>query len=197
MEIVCLDLEGVLVPEVWIRVARKTKIEALKLTTRDIRDYDELMQYRLKILRRHKIKLKDIQKVIATIRPLPGAKRFLDQLRAKSQVVILSDTFYEFAEPLMKQLGYPTLLCHYLSIDKKGFVKSYQLRQKNSKEKAVRAFRKLNFKVSAAGDSYNDLTMLKSAHQGILFNPPLGISKEYTQYPVAKSYGSLLRMLLA
>lgn len=197
MKVCCLDLEGVLVPEVWIRVAETTKIRELRLTTRDIRDYDQLMRHRMKILREQGITLKDIQDVIAKIRPLPGAKKFLKELQSKRQVIILSDTFYEFAEPLMRQLDYPTLFCHYLDTDRKGFVSGYRLRQKDSKKKAVEALRKLNFGVYAAGDSYNDLPMLKAADKGILFNPPPHIAAEYSHFPVAKSYKSLMAKLLS
>jgi len=197
MHIACLDLEGVLVPEVWIRVSRKTGIDALKLTTRDIRDYDELMQYRIKILREHRITLRDIQHVIAGIRPLAGAVSFLERLKTRTQVIILSDTFYEFAAPLMKQLGYPTLFCNALSTDAGGFVKSYRLRQKNGKEKSVHALKKLNFHVRAAGDSYNDVTMLRAADRGILFNPPPAIQKEFPEFPVARDYKSLFGRLTA
>lgn len=196
MRVVCLDLEGVLVPEIWIRVAEKTGVDALRVTTREIKDYDELMTYRLGVLKKHKITLKDIQKVIAKIKPLPGAKKFLTELRSKVQVVILSDTFYDFAEPLMKQLDWPTLFCHDLKISRSGFVTDYVLRQDNQKEKAVKALQKLNFDVRAAGDSYNDLTMLLAADKGFLFNPPSSIVKEYPKLPVTRSYKSLLSKLL-
>ena len=195
MRICCLDLEGVLIPEIWINVAKKTKVKELTRTTRDEPSYDKLMQYRLDIMKKHKIDLPLIQKVISTMKPLPGAKAFLDELRSKYQVVILSDTFYEFAGPLMKKLGYPTLFCHWLEVNKKGVVTGYKLRQNNSKEKAVRALKKTGFKVVASGDSYNDLTMLKSADRGILFNPPSSIIKEYPQFPVVRSYNSLLKQL--
>jgi phosphoserine / homoserine phosphotransferase len=197
MKICCLDLEGVLVPEIWINVAKKTGIPELRLTTRDIRDYDKLMKYRIGILREKGIRLKDIQAVISTIRPLPGAKKFLDELRSDREVIILSDTFYEFANPLMKQLGWPTLFCNSLSVDKKGFVAAHHLRVKNGKEKAVRALKKLNFHVKAAGDSYNDLTMIQAADEGILFNPPAVIVKEYPKLPVVRSYSALMKKLLA
>lgn len=193
--IYCLDMEGVLVPEIWISVAKKTKVKELRLTTRDIPDYNVLMKRRLKILRREGIKLRDIQKVIGSMEPLPGAKKFLDKLRSKYQVIILSDTYYEFAMPLMKKLGYPALFCNWLSVDGRGFIKNYHLRQKNGKEKAVRALKSAGFKVSAAGDSYNDITMLKTADKGILFNPPLSIRKQFPRFRVAKTYNDLFRLL--
>ncbi len=192
---ICLDMEGVLVPEIWINVAKKTKIKELRLTTRDIPNYDILMKRRLKILRAEGIKLKDIQKVIGAMGPLPGAKQFLDKLRTREQVLILSDTFYEFAMPLMKKLGYPTLFCNWLSVNSKGFISGYRLRQKNGKEKAVRALKSAGFKVFAAGDSYNDITMLKAADRGILFNPPANIKKEFPKFHVAKNYNDLFRLL--
>ncbi|HEX5036508.1 MAG TPA: bifunctional phosphoserine phosphatase/homoserine phosphotransferase ThrH, partial [bacterium] len=164
MILACLDLEGVLVPEIWISFAEKTGIKELKLTTRDVPDYDVLMKGRLKILAEHGLKLKDIQDVIGRLRPLDGAAEFLDWLRTEFQVVILSDTFYEFAMPLMKQLGYPALFCHSLKVGGDGAITDYQLRIKDQKKLSVEAFRKLNFKVVAAGDSYNDTTMLGAAH---------------------------------
>ncbi len=195
--IICLDLEGVLVPEIWIKVSEKTKIKELRLTTRDIPDYDVLMKRRIQILKENKIKLADIQKVISTIKPLPGAKKFLDGLRARRQVIILSDTFYEFAAPLMKQLGLPTLFCNFLSVDAKGFISGYRLRQQNGKEKAVKALQSIGFKVAAAGDSYNDLTMLGAAERGVLFNPPVTILKDYPQFNAVRSYKELERELFA
>jgi len=196
MKICCLDLEGVLVPEIWIRVAQKTGIRELRLTTRDISDYDKLMRYRLKILKKKNIKLGVIQKVIGTLRPLPGALDFMNRLRRERQVIILSDTFYEFAAPLMRQLGEPTLFCNYLTVNRQGFITNYHLRMKNGKEKAVRALKKLHFHVKAAGDSYNDLTMLAAADEGILFNPPEKIRKEYPRFAVAKNHSQLLKLLL-
>ncbi len=195
MVICCLDLEGVLVPEIWIQVSKKTGIRDLRFTTRDIPDYDVLMKRRLKILREHGLKLKDIQKVIRGIRPLPGAKTFLGKLRARHQVVILSDTYEEFAKPLMEKLGYPTLLCNSLKTDKKGFIASYHLRQKNGKEKAAKAFKKIGYTVHAAGDSYNDITMLQAADRGILFNPPPNIVKEFPKFKVTRNYKELLMSL--
>lgn len=191
MRIAALDLEGVLVPEIWINFSKKTGIEELKLTTRDIPDYDVLMKRRLKILAERKLKLPDIQAVIDTMAPLDGAKEFLDWLRSEFQVVILSDTFAEFAKPLMKQLGWPTLFCHSLEVAADGSITNYNLRMKDQKKSAVEAFRKLNFKVVAAGDSYNDTTMLKAAHQGILFRPPENVKKEFPEFPVAEIYPQL------
>lgn len=196
MHICCLDLEGVLVPEVWIRVARKTGVRDLELTTRDISDYDVLMQHRLKVMKREGIRLKDIQRVISTIRPLPGALSFIKKLRSQTQVIILSDTFYEFAEPLMRQLDFPTLFCHYLKVNKAGFITGYTLRQKDAKRKAVETLRKLRFEVRAAGDSYNDISMLQAADKGILFSPPDIIRKEFPKFPATKSYAALLKQLL-
>ncbi len=191
MLIACLDLEGVLVPEVWINVAKKTGIEELKATTRDIPDYNVLMKQRLGILEKHNLKLSDIQDVIATMSPLDGASSFLQWLKEHYQVVILSDTFYEFAAPLMKQLDYPTLFCHSLKIDEQGFIKDYCLRLTDQKRKAVEAFHKLNCKVIATGDSYNDTSMLGEAEQGILFNPPQNVIDEFPQFPVANNYEEL------
>ena len=195
MRIYCLDLEGVLVPEIWIKVSEKTRVKELRLTTRDIPDYDVLMKRRLKILREKNIKLHDIQKVISTIQPLPGAKSFLDRLRSDGQVIILSDTYYEFAMPLMKKLGFPSLFCNWLETDKAGFISNYRLRQKNGKEKAVRAMKNIGFKVYAAGDSYNDITMLKAADRGVLFNPPANIVKEFPALKVTKNYRELFQAL--
>ncbi len=195
MRVCCLDLEGVLLPEIWINVARRSGVKALKLTTRDIPDYDELMRYRIGIMRKEGIRLRDIQKVIARMKPLPGARRFLKQLQDRHPVIILSDTFYEFAGPLMRQLGSPTLFCHDLKISRSGFITGYRLRQKDSKRKAVEGLQKIGFEVAAAGDSYNDLSMLKAAERGILFNPPESIRKEYPRFPVSRSYSSLFQHL--
>lgn len=193
--VVCLDLEGVLVPEIWINVAKQTRIEALKRTTRDEPDYDKLMKYRLKILRSNGIKLKDIQKVIAKMKPLTGARAFLDRLRANYQVIILSDTFAEFAQPLMKQLGWPTLFCHRLSTDSRGFIKNYHLRMKDQKKASVLALQKLNFRVKAAGDSYNDLSMILAADEGVLFRTTDAIRKKYRKLPAVETYPALLKQL--
>jgi phosphoserine/homoserine phosphotransferase len=191
MILACLDLEGVLVPEIWINFAEKTGIEELRLTTRDIPDYDVLMKKRLKILTDHKLKLKDIEEVIGTLEPLKGAKEFLERLRASFQVIILSDTFYEFGMPLMKQLGFPTLFCHSLGIGPDGSVTDYRLRLKDQKKKAVDAFHALNFKTIAAGDSYNDTSMLGAADRGILFCPPDNVKQEFPQFPVAEDHRQL------
>ncbi len=190
MQIACLDLEGVLVPEIWINVAKVTGIEELKLTTRDIPDYDELMRGRLRILDEHGLKLSDIQRVIATLSPLEGANEFLDWLRERYQVIILSDTFYDFADPLMAQLGRPTLFCHYLQIENDRIV-NYRLRQADQKRKSVAALQSLNFKVIAAGDSYNDTSMLNQAEAGILFCPPQNVIDEFPHFPVTNSYVEL------
>ena len=195
MQIVCLDLEGVLVPEVWVEFAKRTSIPELARTTRDEPDYDKLMRGRIALLERHGLGLPDIQKVISQMRPLDGAKEFLDALRARAQVVILSDTYYEFAAPLMRQLGYPTLFCHELVADASGRVTDYRLRMKDQKKAAVAAFRSLNFHTIAAGDSYNDVSMLAASHAGILFCPPQKVIDEFPQYPVTRSYDELSRAI--
>ena len=193
MEIACLDLEGVLVPEIWIAFAEKTGIEALKKTTRDEPDYDVLMRYRLEILRENGLGLNEIQEVIATLEPLPGAIEFVDWLRERFQVVILSDTFYEFASPLMKQLGYPTLLCHKLETAEDGTVVDYHLRQVNPKRQAVVGFKSMYYRTIAAGDSYNDTTMLAEADAGILFHAPQNVIDEFPQFPAVHSFADLKR----
>ena len=192
MQIACLDLEGVLVPEIWINVAKRTGVDALRATTRDIPDYDVLMTQRLKILSDHHLKLADIQEVITGMGPLDGAREFLDELRECFQVIILSDTFYEFAAPLMKQLGHPTLFCHRLSVDEEGRVVDYHLRLPDQKREAVKALHRLEFQVIAVGDSYNDTTMLSEADAGILFCPPQNVIDEFPQFPVATSYCELM-----
>jgi phosphoserine/homoserine phosphotransferase len=191
VQLVCLDLEGVLVPEIWIEFSNRTGIPELRRTTRDEPDYDKLMKSRLALLAQHKLGLPDIQKVIAEMGPMPGAKAFLDDLRLRFQVIILSDTFYEFAMPLMEQLGLPTLFCHKLEADGNGTVVDYHLRMPNQKKESVRRFKELNFKVIAAGDSYNDTAMLGEAHAGILFHPPENVIREFPQYPVTQSYAEL------
>ena len=193
--IVTLDLEGVLVPEIWIAFAEKTGIEQLKLTTRDIPDYDELMTGRLAILNEHGLKLADIQEVIGTLAPLEGARAFLDELRSNAQVVILSDTFLEFAKPLMEQLAWPTIFCHDLEIDAEGRVGNYRLRQPDQKRKAVAAFRSLNYRVIAAGDSYNDTTMLGEADTGFLFRSPDNVKAEFPQFRSAEEYDELMGLI--
>jgi len=191
MHLACLDLEGVLVPEIWINVADRTGIPELRLTTRDIADYDQLMRHRLDILDAHGIGLAAIQSVIAGMGPLPGAAEFLDELRTRAQVVILSDTFYEFAMPLMAQLGHPALFCHRLVVTGDR-ITGYALRQPDSKREAVRAFHSLNYKVVAAGDSYNDTAMLAEAETGILVRPPVSVVAEFPQFRVTRSLPELL-----
>lgn len=191
MEIACLDLEGVLIPEIWIAFAEKTGIEALKRTTRDEPDYDVLMRYRLNILEENGLGLNEIQEVIATLSPLDGAKDFVDWLRERFQVVILSDTFYEFAQPLMRQLGFPTLLCHKLEVDKTGKVTDYKLRQANPKRQAVVGFKSMYYRTIAAGDSYNDTTMLAEADAGILFHAPQNVIDEFPQFPAVHDFEAL------
>ncbi|MBN1998763.1 bifunctional phosphoserine phosphatase/homoserine phosphotransferase ThrH [candidate division KSB1 bacterium] len=196
MLIACLDLEGVLVPEVWINFALATGIEELKATTRDIPDYDVLMKQRLRILGDNKLTLPDIQNVIAEMKPLDGAREFLDWLKIKFQVVILSDTFYEFAAPLMAQLDYPTLFCHNLVYNSQGEITDYAIRLRDQKRKAVLAFKNLNFRVAAAGDSYNDTSMLAAADIGILFRPPQNVIDEFPQFPVTQNYDELKQQFL-
>ena len=191
MQIVCLDLEGVLVPEIWIAFAERTGIAELRRTTRDEPDYDKLMRFRLDLLRRHRLGLHHIQQVIAGMAPEPGAREFLDSLRLAYQVVILSDTFYEFAMPLMAQLGFPTLFCHRLEAGADGFVSAYHLRMPDQKRAAVKAFKGLQFKVVAGGDSFNDTAMLGEAHAGILFRPPPAVAAQFPQYPVVGDYAAL------
>jgi len=191
VQAVCLDLEGVLIPEIWIEVARRSGIPALERTTRDEPDYDKLMRYRIDILAQHGLKLADIQSVIADMGPLAGAGDFLEELRGRFQVFILSDTFYEFAQPLMRQLGWPSLLCHRLEIDDADYVRGYQLRLPNQKQAAVEALRGLNFRVIAAGDSYNDTAMLGAADAGFFFRPPPAIASAFPQFPVTRSYAEL------
>ncbi len=193
MEIACLDLEGVLVPEIWIAFAERTGIQELRATTRDIPDYDVLMKQRLRILDQHNLGLPDIQAVIAEIKPLDGAVEFIDWLRERFQVVILSDTFYEFALPLMRQLGYPALLCHKLETDERGRVVNYRLRQANPKRQSVLAFKSLYYRVIAAGDSYNDTTMLAEADAGILFHAPENVIREFPQFPAVQTFDDLKR----
>ncbi len=196
MRVACLDLEGVLVPEIWINVAERTGIGALRLTTRDEPDYDKLMKRRLEILDEHGLGLPDIQKVIDGMGPLDGAAAFLDRLRECFQVIILSDTFYPFAAPLMRQLGHPTLFCHDLEVDGAGRISAYRLRLDDQKRRAVRALHELRFQVIAAGDSYNDTSMLAEADFGILFRPPENVIEEFPQFPVTRSYDELQQAFL-
>jgi phosphoserine/homoserine phosphotransferase len=191
LQVVCLDMEGVLVPEIWIEFSKRSAIPELSRTTRDEPDYDKLMRFRLELLDRHGLKLADIQQVIAGMGPLPGAREFLDDLRSRYQVFILSDTFYEFADPLMRQLGRPTLLCHRLEIDAQGTVRNYRLRMPDQKRAAVNALRGLNFQVMAAGDSYNDTAMLGAAHAGFFIHAPAAIAAQFPQFPVTDSYVEL------
>ena len=191
MDVVCLDLEGVLVPEIWIEFAQHTGIDELRATTRDISDYDELMTMRLNVLKKHNLGLKEIQEVIATLAPLPGAKEFVASIREKFQLIILSDTFYEFADPLMVQLNRPTIFCHKLEIDDKGMVAGYKLRQKDPKRQSVKALHALNYHVMAAGDSYNDTTMLEEADAGFLFHAPDNVIREFPQYQAINEYKDL------
>jgi phosphoserine / homoserine phosphotransferase len=193
MHIVCLDLEGVLIPEIWIAFAERTGIADFRRTTRDEPDYDKLMQWRLALLRQHGLKLADIQNVIAGMSPMEGAKDFLDELRSRYQVIILSDTFYEFADPMMRQLGRPTLFCHRLETDADGFVAHYRLRQPDQKRHAVNALKSLNYKVMAAGDSYNDTGMLSAADAGFFIHPPPSIVEKFPQFAVHHGYAELLR----
>ena len=191
MELACLDLEGVLIPEIWIGFAEKTGIDELKATTRDIPDYDELMKQRLAILDQHNLGLPDIQKVIATMAPLPGANDFVEWLKERFQLIILSDTFYEFSHPLMRQLDFPTLFCHRLVANESGAIVDYKLRQQDPKRQCVKAFHGLNFRVIAAGGSYNDTTMLSEADTGILFRAPDNVIAEFPQFPSVTSYDEL------
>jgi phosphoserine/homoserine phosphotransferase len=196
MFVCCFDLEGVLLPEFWIRVSGYFKRDELRLTTRDIADYDQLMKYRINILRKSGIKLSHIQTVINKINPLPGAMSFLSAIRNVYPVVILSDTFYEFARPPIKKLGNPVLFCNRLTVDRSGFINGYVLRQKNGKQRAVLALKNIGFQVKAVGDSYNDLAMLEEADEGILFNPPNSIRNKYKTIPVANNYRQLSKILL-
>jgi phosphoserine/homoserine phosphotransferase len=191
VQVVCLDLEGVLVPEIWIEFSKRTGIAAFSRTTRDEPDYDKLMRYRIALLDQHGLRLPDIQAVIGGMTPLDGARAFLDQLRTRYQVVILSDTFYEFADPLMQQLGRPTLFCNRLIADASGRIVDYRLRQPEQKRQAVKALRSLNFQVIAAGDSYNDTAMLQAADAGIFIHPPEAIATQFPQFPVTHSYAEL------
>ena len=193
MEIACLDLEGVLVPEIWIGFAEKTGIEELSATTRDIPDYDVLMRQRLAILDKHGLGLPDIQEVIATMAPMPGARDFILWIKERFQLIILSDTFYEFSQPLMRQLDFPTLFCHRLIANDAGKIVDYKLRQKDPKRHSVKALHSLNFRVIASGDSYNDTTMLEEADAGILFRAPANVIEEFPQYPAVETYEELRR----
>jgi len=192
MELVCLDLEGVLVPEIWISVAEKTGLKELNLTTRDKSNYNELMKYRLSILDREGLVLKDIQKIISELEPLDGAYDFVQQVRMETQLVLLSDTFEQFATPLMAKLNFPTLFCNTLLVEKGGRISSYRLRQDDGKRRAVEAFRAMGLEIFAAGDSYNDISMLKAAHRSTLFRAPALIKKEYPNFDCAENHSQLL-----
>ena len=195
MHIVCSDLEGVFVPEIWVNVSNHTGIDELKLTTRDISDYNVLMKRRLELLKKYGLTLRDVQNVISLLKPLPGALEFVDWLRSKTQLIVVSDTFSEFADPLMRQLGRPTLFCHHLTTDREGNITDYNLRQENGKKHVVEALQSLNYKVIAIGDSYNDVSMLKSADYGILYNPPQSVADENNDLQVVKTYASLKRII--
>ncbi|MBN1118869.1 MAG: bifunctional phosphoserine phosphatase/homoserine phosphotransferase ThrH [Bacteroidales bacterium] len=195
MNVICSDLEGVWVPEVWINVAKKTGIDELKLTTRDIKDYDELMQYRLKILDKHGLKLKDIQDVISTIKPLDGALEIIKWLQSITRLIIVSDTFVEFADPLMRKLDYPTLFCHSLEVDDDNRIIGYKLRQKDPKRQVVKALKSLNYEVIAFGDSYNDVSMLEEANKAFLYKPPQNVIDDFPQFPVATNYEEMKQVL--
>lgn len=195
MFLVCFDLEGVFTPEVWIAVSKSTGIDELKLTTRDISDYDVLMKKRIAILKENRITLKDIQRIISNMELLPGAKEFLDWIRSQAQVVILTDSFIEFVVPFMKKLGYPFCCCHNLETDENGIIKDYKIRIKDMKKNTVIAFKKLNYDIIAAGDSYNDTKMLLEAKHGILFRPPQNVIEEFPQFPVVKEYSELKTLI--
>jgi phosphoserine/homoserine phosphotransferase len=195
MYVICSDLEGVFVPEIWINVSKQTGIEELRLTTRDISDYDVLMKRRLELLRQHNLTLHDVQRVISKLAPLPGAIEFVDWLRSCAQLIVVSDTFIEFADPLLRQLKRPTLFCHHLTTDREGNITNYNLRQKDAKRKVVEALQDLNYKVIAIGDSYNDIMMLRKAELGILFNPPQNVIDENRDLMVVYSYDALRNVI--
>jgi len=188
MHLICSDLEGVWIPEIWINVAQRTGIDGLKLTTRDVEDYDQLMTYRLNILKENNITLKDIQDVIATLKPLDGAYEMIKWLQSRWRLIVVSDTFTEFADPLIKQLDYPLLLCHSLEVDENGMITDYKLRQADSKREAVKAFQQLKYEVIAFGDSYNDMSMLAQADKAFLYRPPQVVIDDFPQYNVATNY---------
>jgi phosphoserine/homoserine phosphotransferase len=195
MYIVCSDLEGVFVPEIWVNVSSHTGIEELKLTTRDISDYNVLMKRRLELLKKYGLTLRDVQNVISLLKPLPGALEFVDWLRSRTQLIVVSDTFSEFADPLMRQLGRPTLFCHHLTTDSEGNITDYNLRQNEGKMHVVAALQSLNYKVIAIGDSYNDISMLRKADHPILYNPPQNVADEHNDLKVVKTYASLKRLI--
>jgi phosphoserine / homoserine phosphotransferase len=195
MHLICSDLEGVFLPEIWIAFAEKTGISELRLTTRDISDYDVLMAHRLKILRERGLKLPDIQAVIAAMNPLPGAVEFLDWLRPLAPILVVSDTFVEFAGPLIRKLGHPTLLCNRLEVAADGTIERHRMRQADGKKRVAEAMRSLNYRVIGIGDSYNDIAMLQAADYGILYHPPQNVRSEHPQLPVAEGFGDLKRMI--
>lgn len=195
MYIVCSDLEGVFVPEIWVNVSIHTGIDELKLTTRDISDYNVLMKRRLELLKKYGLTLRDVQNVISLLKPLPGALEFIDWVRSQTQLIIVSDTFTEFAEPLVRQLGKPTLFCHHLTTDPEGNITDYNLRQEDGKKHVVEAIQSLNYKVIAIGDSYNDISMLRKADYGILYNPPQNVADEHNDLQVVKTFATLKRTL--
>jgi phosphoserine/homoserine phosphotransferase len=195
MYLVCSDLEGVFVPEIWVSVSQHTGIDELKLTTREISDYNVLMKRRLELLQKYGLTLRDVQNVISLLKPLPGALEFIDWLRTKTQLIVVTDSFTEFAEPLIRQLGRPTLLCHHLTTDKEGIIRDYNLRQEDAKRHVVDALHSLMYKVIAIGDSYNDISMLRKADHGILYNPPQNVADEHPDLEVIKTYQSLRRVI--
>lgn len=195
MYIVCCDLEGVLVPEVWINVARWTGIDELKLTTRDISDYNALMTRRLEILKQHGITIKDIQKVISLLELMPGALDFVNWLHGRAQLIVVSDTFREFADPLLEKIGWPVLFCHHLTIDRDGNITDFNLRQTEAKRMVVEAMQNLNYKVIAIGDSYNDVSMLRKAEYGILYQPPQNVMNDHSDLKVVTSYSQLKNII--
>lgn len=195
MNIVCLDFEGVLVPEIWIGLAERTGIDELKVTTRDITDYDELMKYRIALMKKHNLRFRDIQVAADSLEPLTGAAVFLAWLRREFQVVILSDTFYELSGPLVHKLGDPMILCHRLDVDDEGRIVGYRLRQADPKRAAVKAFKSMNYKIAAAGDSYNDISMLQEADFGVLFQPPVTVVRDYPEFKVSNTYTELEEIL--
>lgn len=196
MNIVCFDLEGVFTPEIWINVARYTGIEELKITTRDEPDYDKLMKYRIDILHKHSISLKQIQDVIASLELLTGARDFLDWVRSHTQAIIVTDSFEEFAMPFIQKLGYPLVLCHNLQVDENNMITGYNLRQPDPKKRVVEAFQNLNYKVIGIGDSYNDMGMIMQADKGIFFRPPDKVVADYPQFPVTRTYDELEALLM-
>ena len=195
MKIVCLDFEGVLVPEIWVNLAHQTEIDELKVTTRDISDYDELMRYRLDVMQKHDLGYNELSTAAKSLKPLNGAAEFLNWLRQYCQVAIISDTFYELAGPLLETLGYPMTLCHRLEVGPDGKINDYCLRQKDPKRHSVEAFQNLNYEVIAAGDSYNDISMLEQAEEGILFKPAKKVAEDYPAYPIANNYTELSEMI--